>query len=45
VLRFWNNDVLANLEGTCAVIGQALAERCPHPNLPPQAGEGADQGA
>lgn len=45
VLRFWNNDVLANLEGTCAVIGQALAERCPHPNLPAQAEEGADKGA
>jgi very-short-patch-repair endonuclease len=45
VLRFWNNDVLANLEGTCAVIGQALAERRPHPSLPPQAEEGADQGA
>lgn len=45
VLRFWNNDVLQNLEGVCAVIAQALAERCPHPSLPPQAGEGADQGA
>ncbi len=51
VLRFWNNDVLANLEGTCAVIGQALAERRPHPSLPSLAhplgaasGEGADQG-
>ena len=45
VLRFWNNDVLQNLQGVCAVIAQALAERCPHPSLPPQAGEGADQGA
>jgi very-short-patch-repair endonuclease len=45
LLRFWNNDVLANLEGVCTVIAQALAERCPHPSLPPQAGEGADQGA
>jgi len=44
VLRFWNNDVLANLEGVCTVIGQALAERCPHPSLLPQTGEGADQG-
>ena len=45
VLRFWNNDVLANPEGVCAVIAQALAERCPHPSLPPRAEEGADQGA
>ena len=45
VLRFWNNDVLANLQGVCAVIAQVLSERCPHPSLPPQAEEGADQGA
>ena len=51
VLRFWNNDVLANPEGVCAVIAQALAERCPHPSPPSLAyplgaasGEGADQG-
>ena len=51
VLRFWNNDVLANLEGVCAVIAHALAERCPHPSLPGLArplraatGEGPDQG-
>ncbi|WP_368562659.1 endonuclease domain-containing protein [Pseudoxanthomonas sp. UTMC 1351] len=50
VLRFWNNDVLANLEGVRAVIAQRLSEACPHPNpvsstgqaLPPQTGEGAE---
>lgn len=42
VLRFWNNDVMANLEGVCSVIAQCFAERCAHPSLPPQAGEGAE---
>ncbi len=42
VLRFWNNEVMANLEGVCSVIAHALAERCPHPSLPPQAEEGAE---
>ena len=44
VLRFWNNEVMANLEGVHALLAQHLAETCPHPSLPPQAGEGADQG-
>src|ERR1700690_1044901 len=35
VLRFWNNDVLANIEGVMDVIRQHL----PPPNLPRQAGE------
>ena len=35
VLRFWNNDVLANLEGVRAVIARWLSEACPHPNPPP----------
>ncbi|MET0755970.1 MAG: endonuclease domain-containing protein [Pseudoxanthomonas sp.] len=39
VLRFWNNDVLANPEGVRAVIAQALAERCPHPQ--PSSASGA----
>ena len=42
VLRFWNNEVMANLEGVCSVIAQCLAERCAHPSLPPQVGEGAE---
>nr|WP_295667769.1 endonuclease domain-containing protein [Sphingomonas sp.] len=31
VLRFWNNDVLANLEGVVTIIGQTLAAP-PSPN-------------
>jgi len=45
VLRFWNNEVMANLEGVRALVAQGLAEACPHPGLPPQAEEGAHQGA
>lgn len=41
VLRFWNNDVLGNIEGVVDAIRQSLASASPHPNLPPQAGEGA----
>ncbi len=44
VLRFWNNEVLANLEGVCSAIARCLVERRPHPSLPPQAEEGAEQG-
>jgi very-short-patch-repair endonuclease len=40
VMRFWNNEILSNLEGVQAVIANCLAERCPHPGLPPQAREG-----
>jgi very-short-patch-repair endonuclease len=49
VLRFWNNEVMANLEGVCSVILRSLPERCPHPSLPSSAhpsgaasGEGAE---
>ena len=49
VLRFWNNEIMANLEGVGSVIAQRLAERCPHPSLPSLAhptgaasGEGAE---
>ena len=41
ILRFWNNDVLANTEGVLATILAALG---PHPVPPPSAlppGEGA----
>ncbi|MBM3528037.1 MAG: DUF559 domain-containing protein [Alphaproteobacteria bacterium] len=32
VLRFWNNDVLTNMDGVLQVIAEALqAERPPHP--------------
>lgn len=43
VLRFWNHEVLANPEGVCEVIVCWLAEGCPHPGLPPHAGEGVGQ--
>jgi len=40
VLRFWNNDVLGNLEGVLTVIQTALVEAAPHPNpLPVKDGE------
>jgi len=32
VLRFWNNDVLTNIEGVLETIGAALAEAPPHPD-------------
>ncbi len=31
VLRFWNNDVLKNVEGVLEVILEALASPAPHP--------------
>ena len=33
VLRFWNNEVMTNIEGVCAVIGDTASARCPHPPL------------
>ena len=38
VLRFWNNDVLKNLDGVIEMILEALASPAPHPN-PLPAGE------
>lgn len=38
VLRFWNNDVLNNLDGVLAHIADVLAY-CPHPSLPPARGK------
>lgn len=39
ILRFWNNDVLTNVEGVATVILAALGG--PHPNPPPdELGEG-----
>jgi very-short-patch-repair endonuclease len=41
ILRFWNTDVLTNLEGVASVVHAALLERRrPSPNPLPQAGEG-----
>jgi very-short-patch-repair endonuclease len=38
VLRFWNNDVLSNLEGVHTVISAALGGISPPPNPPPSRG-------
>jgi very-short-patch-repair endonuclease len=38
VLRFWNNEVLANPEGVRAVIVNELHRVHPHPNPPPSRG-------
>ena len=40
-LRFWNHDVLGNIDGVIAVLRDTLASVRPHPSLPPRAGEGA----
>ena len=41
VLRFWNNEVLTNMDGVLQVILAALEEeQDPHPNPLPRAGEG-----
>ena len=37
VLRFWNNEVLSNLEGVRAIIARELRHH-PHPNPPPSRG-------
>jgi len=39
-LRFWN--VLSRTRDVLEEILKALGSACPHPNLPPQAGEGAE---
>jgi len=40
VLRFWNNDIIANRAGVLQRIVEAL-EESPRPDPPPLAGEGA----
>jgi very-short-patch-repair endonuclease len=39
VFRFWNNDVLNQLEGVVSTVVATLA-LYPHPNLPPARGKG-----
>ena len=39
VLRFWNNEVLEQIEGVCDMILESLSKP-PHSGLPPQAGDG-----
>jgi len=43
VLRFWNNEALAQTDAVRERILQALQEDNPHPSPLPQAGEGARQ--
>jgi very-short-patch-repair endonuclease len=41
VVRFWNNDVLGNIEGVLMVVQQELSDRAARPlNLAPLAGRG-----
>lgn len=41
VIRFWNNEVLGNIDGVLQVIDAALAERrAPAPTLPRKGGGG-----
>jgi very-short-patch-repair endonuclease len=41
VIRFWNNDVLVNIDGVCETIMSALNAEPPTPSpSPPQAGGG-----
>lgn len=40
VLRFWNNDVLANLDGVLETVRTVLVERSPPPQPSPIKGEG-----
>jgi very-short-patch-repair endonuclease len=42
VVRFWNNDVLTNMDGVLQTILSAL-ESHPHPDPLPQAGEGEEK--
>ena len=42
ILRFWNHDVLGNLDGVLSVIGDALVRPPPQPS--PCPGEGANAG-
>ncbi len=40
ILRFWNADVLTNMEGVVDTVIAALAVPPPHPALSPDGGEG-----
>ena len=42
VLRFWNNEVMAQTDSVLETILQALQIEDPHPNPLPPAGEGAN---
>ena len=40
IIRFWNNEILSNIDGVLEKIYQTAQERCPLPSPPPP-GEGA----
>src|SRR5690348_12049513 len=44
VLRFWNHEVLIQTDDVLTAILGALVPNGPHPNPPPQAGEGVKSG-
>jgi very-short-patch-repair endonuclease len=41
VYRFWNNEVLLNMEGVKEIIWKACSDH-PHPNPPPSRGRGPE---
>jgi very-short-patch-repair endonuclease len=41
VLRFWNNEILTNIEGVLETIGRQCLDAAPLPGPLPQRGEGA----
>jgi hypothetical protein len=45
VLRFWNNDVLVNIENVLEAVLEALASPGPSPQPSPRRGEGAKSSA
>ena len=42
VLRFWDNQVFVETQAVLEHIVRALETSSPHPDLPPQAGEGTE---
>ena len=42
VVRFWNTEVLQNMDGVWQVLLERLSYSSPHPSLPPRAGEGEE---
>jgi adenine-specific DNA-methyltransferase len=44
VRRFWNNEVMENLDGVLEAIAADLRRLTPHPNPLPRAGEGEGAG-
>ncbi len=38
VLRFWNDEVMENLDGVVEVVAEHVRRSTPHPSPPPQGG-------